>query len=85
MKWRYAVSFANMKPGWTVDQIKKDMENYRAEVEKAGIKLVFWGHPVGTSENLMAVYDVGGDMDKWLKIMGSPPYESTKTHFVVEH
>jgi len=85
MKWRYAVSYGKMKPGWTTEQIEKDMEKYKAEVEKAGVKLVFWGHPLGVSENIMAVYDVGKTMDNWLKIMATAPYTDTRTHFVVEH
>ncbi len=87
MKWRYAITYGKMKPGWTFEGIEKEMAKYKADVEKAGLKLVFWGHPYGVSENIIAVFDVGGDMDKYLKTVGSlsAPYTDSRTNFVMEH
>jgi len=87
MKWRYAITYGKMKPGWTLEQIEKDMAKYKTDVERGGIKLVFWGHPYGVSENLVVVLDVGGNMDTYLKaVMGaSAPYTDSRTDFVMEH
>jgi hypothetical protein len=46
MKWKYAITYGKPKPGWTFDQIVKDMAKYKDEVEKKGVKLVFWGTPM---------------------------------------
>jgi len=87
MKWRYAITYGKMKPGWTFEQIEKEMAKFKADVEKAGLKLVFWGHPYGVSENIIAVFDIGGDMDKYLKasMSFSSPYTDSRTDFVMEH
>ena len=86
MKWRYAITYGKMKPGWTSESIEKDMAKFKADVEKAGLKLVFWGHPYGVSENIIAVLDVGGDMNNYLKLAGvSSPYTDSRTNFVTEH
>jgi len=87
MKWRYAITYGKMRPGWTLEQIEKDMAKYKADVEKGGVKLVFWGHPYGVSENLVVVFDIGGNMDAYLKAtMGATaPYTDSRTDFVAEH
>ena len=85
MKWKYAVTYAKMKPGWTVEQIEKDMAKVKADYEKKGIKLVFWGHPFGVSENLVVVFDVEGHMDDYVNMVGSVPYTDSRTDLVMAH
>ncbi len=85
MKFGYAITYGKLLPGWTSEKNQKDMAKYKADVEKAGVKLVFWGHPFGVSENLLIVIDTGGDMDKYLKaVMGATsPYTDGRTEFVM--
>lgn len=85
MKWRYAITYGNMKPDTTVEQLMKDFAKYKAEVEKTGVKMVFWGHPFGVSENIVVLYDVGGNMDNYIKVANlSPPFTDSRTDFVIE-
>jgi len=85
MKWRYAVTYGKMKPGVTSEQLKTDMLKYKTDVEKTGVKVVFWGHPFGVSENLIVVLDDGGNMDNYLKTMNlTSPYTDSRTDFVLE-
>jgi len=86
MKWRYAITYGKMKSGLTFEQIEKEVTKYKADVEKAGVKMIFWGHPFGVSEDIVAVYDVGGNMDNYIKITGlTSPYTDSRTDFVLEH
>ena len=86
MKWRYAITYGSMKPGASMEQLEKDMDKYRADVEKTGLKLVFWGHPFGVSEDMVVVLDVGGKMDNYIKVASlSPPFSGSRTEFVLEH
>jgi hypothetical protein len=79
------ISYGNMKPGVTAEQLVKDYAKYKAEIEKLGVKLVFWGHPFGTTENLVTVLDVNGDMNNYLKLMGlESPYKDSRTDIVME-
>jgi len=63
------------------------MAKFKADVERAGVKLVFRGHLFGVSENLIAVFDIGGNMDNYLKVKkGVPsPYMDSRTELVLEH
>jgi hypothetical protein len=86
MKWRYAITYGSMKPGTTMPQIEKEMAKYKAEVEKTGVKLVFWGHPFGVSEDMFTLYDLGGNMDNYIKVAElSPPFSGSRTDFILEH
>ena len=85
LKWKYMISYGYMKPGVTGEQLTKDFAKYKAELEKAGIKLVLWGHPFGTPENVVAVLDVNGDMNNYLKAMNiEAPYTGSRTDTVME-
>ena len=72
MKWRYAITYGNMKQDTTEEQLVKDFAKYKADVENSGVKMVFWGHPFGVSENIVAVLDVVGNMDNYLRISNNP-------------
>ena len=79
------ISYGYMKPGVTAEQLVKDFAKFKAEIEKQGVKLVFWGHPFGTAENIVVVLDVNGDMDNYLKLMNiEEPYTGTRTNTVME-
>lgn len=85
MKWRYAITYGYMKPDMTGEQLVKDFAKYKAEVEKIGVKIVFWGHPFGVSENIVVVLDLGGSMDDYLKIVTiSEPFTNSRTNLVLE-
>ena len=85
MKWKYAITYGKVKLGWTFDQIAKDMAKYKEEVEKKGLKLVFWGHPYGVSEGMVTVLDVEGHMDAYANINVSGPWTEGRTDFVMVH
>ena len=85
MKWKYAITYGKVKPGWTFEQIAKDMAKYKEEVEKKGVKLVFWGHPFGVSEGMIAVLDVEGHMDSYVNMNVSGPWTDGRTDFVMVH
>jgi len=85
MKWRYAISYGNMKPGDTGEKLEKDVAKYKAELENVGIKMLFWGHPFGVSENVVWVLDLEGSMDKYIKTMDiTSPITGQRTDFVLE-
>jgi len=74
-----------MKPGTTAEQLVKDFAKYKEEVEKCGVKMVFWGHPFGVSESVVVVLDMGGNMDNYLKLTSVPdPFTDSRTNFVLE-
>ena len=87
MKFSYAITYGKMLPGWSFEQIEKAMVKYKADVEKGGAKVVFWGHPFGVSENLIVVLDTGGDMDRYIKAVSGidSPYTDGRTDFVMVH
>jgi hypothetical protein len=86
MKWRYALTYGNMKPDTSMEQLEKEMEKYKSDLEKTGVKMVFWGHPFGVSEDMLVVVDVGGKMENYIKVAGlSPPFSGSRTDFVLEH
>ena len=63
----------------------KDFAKYKAEIEKHGVKIMFWGHPFGVSESVVVVLDFGGNMDNYLKIVSVPdPFTDSRTNFVLE-
>ena len=85
MKWKYAITYGMVKPGWTFEQLEKDMAKYKAEVEKKGGKLVFWGHPFGVAEGMIAVIDIEGHMNEYTNWGVSGPWTDDRTHFVMVH
>ncbi len=59
MKYGY-IMYGNMTPEMmklTSEQRNKRMEEYRAEAEKKGWRMVMWGHPFGVSEDIVVVYE----------------------------
>lgn len=85
MKWKYAVIYGTMNPGLTGETIEKEMAKYKTEVEKKGVKLVFWGHPYGVSENIVTVLDVEGHMDTYINLGVTSPWTNDRTDFVMVH
>jgi hypothetical protein len=85
MKWKYAITYGKVKPNWSFEQLEKDMAKYKAEVEKKGFKLVFWGHPYGVSEGMITVLDVEGHMDDYINMGVSVPWNEGRTDFVMVH
>ena len=81
----YSITYRKMKPGWTVESIEKDMAKYKADLEKTGVKVLFWGHPFGVTENIVVVYDVGGNMDNYIKAISNTPFTDANAHFVLGH
>jgi len=87
LKFNYAITYGKMIPGWSFEKIEQEMAKYKTDVEKGGIKIAFWGHPYGVSEDLVIVFEIGGDMDKYLKaVMGATsPMTDSRTDFVMVH
>ncbi len=45
MKWKYTITYGMVKPGWTFEQLEKDMTKYKAEIEKKGPSSSFGDTP----------------------------------------
>lgn len=75
-----------MLPELNLEQLEKEIDKLKTDIEKMGMKLVLWGHPFGVAENIVVVFDVGGKMEKYLKMAGyKTPYTGARTDFVAEH
>ena len=61
------------------------MAKYKAEVEKKGFKVVFWGHPYGVTEGMITVLDVEGHMDDYVSLNVPAPWLEGRTNFVMVH
>ena len=86
MEMKYYIVYGNWKPEVMQDfpdGAKKVMEEWSKVVEKAGMKLKFWGSPLGISKTSLCVYK--GSPDNFTKIpFGQAPFTDTKTHVVME-
>ena len=85
MEFKYFVSYATMVKS---DELEKRFENVSKVLKKHKMELVFWGHPWGTTENLMLV--MKGDVNDYEKLMhmdewnnASNFFTDVKTHIVM--
>jgi hypothetical protein len=94
MKIGYVMVFGKMKV--STDQptaaISGELnEGYKKLVEAAekyGLKVLLMGGPLGMSEDLVVVFDVGGSIDNYLKFLEEEnftnlPFTNMRTHPIV--
>ena len=90
VKFRYAITFGNITPEFRklmLEERSKALDPYKKEAEKYGVKVLFWGHPWGVSENLVIVYDFGEKIEAYEKFLlamrGKTPTTDDRTNLVL--
>jgi hypothetical protein len=85
MEFKYYVTYATMVHS---DELEKRFEKLAKVLKKHKMELVFWGHPWGTTENLMLV--MKGDVKDYEKLMNQSEvseatsfYTDNRTHLVI--
>ena len=84
MKFGY-IRYGNMSPEFweiTAEQRKEKVAEIKKEMEKQGFKLVLWGHPYGTSENIVFVYKSEKGLDSLIEVGVPHPMGNTRTNIV---
>jgi len=84
MKFGY-IRYGNMSPEFgeiTAEQRKEKVAEIKKEIEKHGFKLVLWGHPYGTSENIVFVYKSEKGLDGQIEADVPHPMRNTRTNIV---
>jgi phage-related protein len=85
MKFGY-IAYGKMAPKWlqaTSEERKKEMERVKADAEKAGFKMMYWGHPYGVSENIVVIYQSEKGLDTYFSLSLNNIYSDTRTDLVV--
>jgi hypothetical protein len=83
MKNGYIV-YGNLKPEWGPgEELKKDMERVKAEAEKKGFTMKYWGHPYGVSEDIVVVYKSEKGLDDYFKMGVTTPFTGNRTNLVI--
>ena len=62
---------------------KKEMDRLKKEAEKHGFEMVYWGHPYGMSENIVAVFKSEKALDVYHSMNIGMPFIDTRTDIVV--
>ncbi len=83
MKYGYIV-YGNLKPEWgSGEELNKEMERVKADAEKKGFTMKYWGHPYGVSENIVVVYKSEKGLDAYFGMGVNPPFTGARTNLVV--
>ena len=84
MKYGYIV-YGNLKPGWpeNPEGLKEEMERVKAEAEKKGFTMKYWGHPFGVSEDIVIVYKSEKGLDEYFGLSQDAPFTGTRTNLVI--
>ena len=83
MKYGYII-YGNLKPEWGPDEeLKKEMERVKAEAEKKGFTMKYWGHPFGVSEDIVVVYKSEKGLDEYFGLSQDAPFTGSRTNLVV--
>jgi len=93
VKIGYVMVFGKMKadlyrPAESIkEEMNKAFKKLRETAEKQGLKVLLWGGPLGMSDELVVVFDVGGSMDNYLKFLeenlAALPFTNMRTHPIV--
>ncbi len=72
MSWnfRYMITFGQYSKAikdLSFQKMQEYMKDYVKEAERHGVKVLFYGTPWGVSDTLVAVFDYGGDINKYVK------------------
>lgn len=86
MKFGY-ISYVKMKPEFqalTTEERAKEFEKIGKEAEKLGLKMLFWGHPFGVSENMVCVYKSEKGLDAFFEFLTTVdlPYTDSRTNMI---
>jgi len=93
MGYRYAITYGKPSEylmGLKPEERAKAFEKHKEKAAKYGVKVLFYGHPWGTSESIVVVYDSGESIDNYSKFVSSPetyediPYTEGRTNLVIE-
>ena len=93
VKIGYVMVFGKMKVNMEqptesmVEEWNKAYKKLAKLTEKYGLKMLLLGGPLGMSEDLVVVFDVGGSMDNYLKFkeenFTNLPFTNMRTHPIV--
>ncbi|MCW4035930.1 MAG: hypothetical protein NWE75_01935 [Candidatus Bathyarchaeota archaeon] len=86
MKFGY-ISYGKSTPAFqalTTEERKKEFEKIGKEAEKVGLKMLFWGHPFGVSENMVCVFKSEKGLDAFFEFLTTVdlPYTDSRTNMV---
>jgi len=91
MNFRYAITYGKPSPKLDTskpDEIKKAFNRLTKDVEKLGLKIVFWGSPWGVSEGFVIVFDFNKNIVLYEKLAMSTeiewPITDNRTDLVFE-
>ena len=91
MNFRYAITYGKPNPKLDLsmpDEVKKAFNKYTKDIEKHGVKVVFWGSPWGVSEGFVIVLDFNKNIGLYEKFVASTDIESPiiedRTNIVLE-
>jgi len=93
MGYRYAITYGKSSEylrGLRPEERAKAFEKHKEKAEKYGVKVLFCGHPWGTSESIVVVYDSGETIDNYTKFIMAQetyediPYSDGRTNLVLE-
>ena len=85
MKYGY-IAYGNMRPEFlqaSTEERKKEMDRVKADAEKHGFMMKYWGHPYGVSENIVVVFKSEKGLDDYFKMNINLPYAGTRTNLVI--
>jgi hypothetical protein len=93
MKIGYVMVFGKMKVNMAqpMESVLEEMNTAYKKLGEAaetyGLKILLWGGPLGMTEDLVVVFDVGGSMDNYLKFLeenyANLPFTNMRTHPIV--
>ena len=85
MEFKYFITYARLVQS---DDLPKKFEKLAKALKKYNVDLVFWGHPWGTTENLILV--MKGDVKDYQNLMNQSEvseawsfYTDNRTHMVM--
>jgi hypothetical protein len=84
MEMKYYITYGNWKPeiSGSVEKVNKAFEDWSKHVKEAGMEIVFWGSPLGVSEDAVFVYK--GTPANYPKILTNAPYTHSRTNIVMK-
>ncbi len=83
MKYGFIV-YGNLKPEIRPgEDLNKVMERVKADAEKNGFKMKYWGHPYGVSENIVVVYKSEKALDAYFGMGVDTPWSGDRTDLVI--
>jgi hypothetical protein len=64
------------------EQRNKKMEEYKIAAEKLGWKMLMWGHPFGTTEDIVVVYETPKPLSGMFEDALPSIFTNGRTHIV---